>query len=76
MDIIKHTIELKLPKIFGKKKVDETGAKTEVKTEINLENKEQYIIIGTSLALGLTVGYLIGHHRGINKMLNRVFVVK
>lgn len=69
---MEHTIRFKWPRLFGKKKADEA----EVKTEINLENKDKYILIGGALVVGMTVGYLIGHNRGASTMLQRVIILK
>src|SRR6185437_1216197 len=60
---MKHTFELKLPKIFGKKKGD---SKSEIKTEVEMgEVMEEAVnavpakvLIGGLLVVGLTVGYL------------------
>lgn len=75
---MKHTIEVKMPRLFGKKKEDDG---TEVITEVDLEKKEDDIsralVIAGTLTAGLTIGYLVGYNRGVvrNKTHN-VFVIK
>lgn len=69
---MEHTIKVKWPKLFGKKKVDET----EVVTEVDLENKDKYILIGGALIVGIAIGYMVGHNRGSSKMLERVIILK
>lgn len=72
---MKHTIELKLPKLFGKKKKDD---ETEVTTAVEVDDKtiSTIVSVGVPLAIGLSVGYLVGHHKGVSKQLTSVVVVK
>lgn len=73
---MKHTIEVKFPKIFGKKKkVDEPDVKTEVDLEEEFSNLPLPWIVGGTLVVGLTIGYLVGHRNGVMKGGN-VFVFK
>lgn len=65
---MKHTIELKMPKLFNKKKVDN---EPEVVTEVDLnemkENEDLKNVgkIAVAVVAGLTVGYLVGFNKGI-----------
>ena len=59
---MKHTIQLKLPKIFGKKE-ENTEKGPEVKTEVEIDTKkaiDMTKVIGGTLAVGLTIGYIAG----------------
>ena len=74
---MKHTLHLKLPKIFGKKKEDKGP---EVVTELDLEKKEDEIravlLVATPLVVGVSIGYLVGFKAGVNKGGTQVVVVK
>lgn len=67
---MKHTVELRLPKLFGRKK-KEQEQKPEVTTKVFLEEETKEIsvqvIAGVTLAVGLTAGYLVGHMKGVSK---------
>lgn len=70
---MKHTIQLKMPKLFGKKK-EECSKEPDVTTEVHIEEvikipKEvpQVVKMGGVLAIGLTVGYLAGFKDGVGK---------
>lgn len=68
---MKHTVELRLPRLFGKKK-DEN--KPEVTTKVFVDDEVREIplqvIVGTTLVIGLGVGYLIGFRSGSMKRSN------
>lgn len=73
---MKHTVELKLPKIWGRKKKTED---TEITTEIDLDNTTSVpavLIIGAPLVIGVTVGYLVGFKHGVGKGGTSIVVVK
>lgn len=65
---MKHEVQLRLPRIFGRKKKTEQGEKPEVTTKVFVEDEFKevplQIIIGTTLAVGLTAGYLVGFRNG------------
>lgn len=75
--MMKHTVQLKLPKLWGKKK-DES--EPDVVTEIDLEKKEQEIstaiLIAAPLVVGCAVGYLVGFKAGVNKGGTNIIVMK
>lgn len=74
VDVVKHTIELRMPKIFGKKKTKE---ELEGETEVIVKNADvaRALSIGAPLVIGLTVGYLVGFNRGVNKN-STVYIIK
>lgn len=75
--MVKHTIHFKLPKLFGKKKVNDS---TEVVTEVDLEDKEQdistAILVAAPLIIGVSIGYLVGFRAGVHKGGTNVIVMK
>lgn len=78
--IMKHVVQLKMPKLFGKKK--DIDNSPEVTTEVDLDevikqHRETPTIVkmGGVLVVGLTVGYLVGFKEGVSKVGN-VIVVK
>jgi hypothetical protein len=75
--MMKHTVQLKLPKLWGKKK-DSDGA--DVVTEIDLEKKENDIstalLVATPLVIGCTIGYLVGFKAGVQKGGTNIIVMK
>lgn len=76
---MKHTIEVKLPKMFGKKNKTKTEEGTQVKTEVNLDDikeqveesvdvnrlKEKALKYGVPIAVGVA-GLALGHMKGFN----------
>lgn len=71
---MKHTIELKMPRLFGKK-----SNKPEVTTEIDLENNTNIstgLLIGGVLTIGITAGYFVGFRAGVGKGGTHVTIVK
>lgn len=72
---MKHTIELKMPKLFNRKKVDN---EPEVVTEVDLNENEDLKNVGkiaVAVVAGLTVGYLVGFNKGLmiaNKLGNTI----
>ena len=64
---MKHQIELRFPKIFGKKKEDKPEVTTKVYVEDEIKEVPLQVIVGTTLAVGLVAGYLVGHRSGVNK---------
>lgn len=75
--MVKHTVHLKLPKLFGKKKNDDGP---EVVTEVDLEKKEQEIsaaiLVAVPLIVGVSIGYLVGFKAGVHKAGTNVIVMK
>jgi hypothetical protein len=73
--MMKHTVQLKLPRLWGKKKND-----ADVVTEIDLEGKEQDIstalLIAAPLVIGCTIGYLVGFKAGVQKGGTNIIVMK
>lgn len=67
---MKHQIELRLPKIFGKKKKTEES-KPEVTTKVFVEEElnelPKSVLIGGLLVVGVTAGYLVGFKNGVSK---------
>lgn len=67
---MKHTVELRLPKLWGKKKTEQES-KPEVTTKVFVEDEVKEvpmkIIVGATLAVGLTAGYLVGFKNGVEK---------
>lgn len=82
---MKHTVELKFPKLIRKKKPSTPGGEVvEVKTEIpsieiDLDKlKRQAIKVGVPLAIGVTaysVGRLSGFKSGVSKVVDGLVVV-
>ncbi len=74
---MKHTVHLKMPKLFGRKKEDDTH---EVVTEVDLEKKEQEIsaaiLVAVPLVVGVSIGYLVGFRAGVHKSGTNVIVMK
>lgn len=75
---MRHTIHLRIPKLFGKKKSDGDGP--EMVTEIDLKSKEKEIstaiLVVTPLVVGVGIGYLVGHKAGVNKGGTNIIVMK
>lgn len=67
-------VEFKPPKIFGKKGKEESKGQMEISVN-DKKISEATLLIGGSLIAGLTVGYLVGFNRGVNKNSN-VYIVK
>jgi hypothetical protein len=74
---MKHTIQLKMPKLFGRKK-NEDGP--DVVTEVDLTKKEQEIsvaiLVAVPLIVGVSVGYLVGFRAGVHKGGTNVIVMR
>lgn len=67
---MKHTFEIKMPKLFGKKKdIKEPEIKTEVEVEEVIDEVVNSIptklLVGGALVAGYGVGYLVGHRSGV-----------
>lgn len=77
--VVKHTVHLKMPKLFGKKKKNEDEG-PEVVTELDLEKREQEIsvaiLVAVPLVVGVSVGYLVGFKAGVHKGGTNVIVMK
>ena len=78
---VKHTVQLKMPKLFNRKKKEKVEDKPDVTTEVHIEEvikipKEvpQIVKMGGVLAVGLTVGYLAGFKDGVSKGGNIVIM--
>jgi len=75
---MKHTVEVKLPKLFGgKKKIDN---EPEVVTEIDLNDKNKSVplavVVAAPLLIGISIGYLVGFKAGVGRGGTNVVVVK
>ena len=66
--MMKHTIELKFPKLFGKKKSEKVES---VHTEIDVAEEVKEIPVPVLVAgvavVSMTAGYLVGFKRGVEK---------
>lgn len=76
---MKHTVEVKLPKLFGRKDKDISN-EAEVVTEIDLNDKNKSVplavVIAAPLVIGLSIGYLVGFKAGVGRGGTSVVVVK
>lgn len=67
VEFMKHIVEVKMPRLFGKKAKDES----EVRTEVDLEDKEKSIptalLITAPLVVGMAIAYMAGYNRGVSK---------
>ncbi len=76
--MMKHTIQLKMPRLFRRKRTEEEGP--EVVTEVDLENKENEIsaalLVAVPLVVGVSIGYLVGFRAGVHKGGTNVIVMK
>lgn len=65
---MKHEVQLRLPRFFSRKKKTDKEETPEVTTKVFIEDEMKEIptqvIIGATLAIGLTAGYLIGYRNG------------
>jgi hypothetical protein len=70
---MKHTIELKMPKFFGRK----TEMDPEGETEVRMKNKDitTVVAIAVPLIVGLTAGYFVGFNKGVMKNSN-MYIIK
>lgn len=77
--MVKHTVHLKLPRLFGRKKNDNSD-KTEVVTEVDLEAKEKdisaAIMVVAPLVVGTSIGYLVGFKAGVHKGGTNIIMTK
>jgi hypothetical protein len=76
LKMVKHTVQLKLPKLWGKKK-DTDGS--DVVTEIDLEKEKditQMLSIAVPVVIGISIGYLVGFKAGVQKGGTNVIVMK
>lgn len=66
---MKHEVQVRLPKLFNRKKKTEQEQEPEVTTKVFVEDElkevPMKVIIGTTLAVGLTAGYLVGFMNGV-----------
>lgn len=68
---MKHQVELRLPSIFKRdKKNDNPQVTTKVFIEDEIKEIPLNVIVGTTLIIGLTAGYLVGHMRGVKSSGN------
>ena len=65
--MVKHQVEFRLPRLFGRKKGGDE--KPEVTTKIYVEDEVKEIplplLLGTALAVGVTAGYFVGFRQGV-----------
>ena len=68
---MKHQVELRLPKLFGKKKVEGEEETPEVVTKVYIDDEVKEIplpvLLVVTLAVGVTAGYFIGFRQGVHK---------
>lgn len=70
---MRMNVEFKPPRLFGKKDKDEKG-----QMEISVNDKkvsDTTVLVGGALVVGLTLGYLVGFNRGVNKN-STMYVIK
>jgi hypothetical protein len=74
---MKHTVHLKFPRLWGKKKGSDG---TEVITEVDLKDKESDIsaavLVAAPLIIGVSIGYLVGFRAGVHKGGTNVIMMK
>lgn len=62
---MRHTVELRLPRFFGKKKeVEKPEVTTKVFVDEEVKEIPLQVVVGVTLVTGLGLGYLIGHRAG------------
>jgi hypothetical protein len=64
---MKHTLEFKLPR-FLDKKLNETPEEEAARVEEMKEKFNHAIKVAGPIALGVTIGYLVGYNRGTTKL--------
>lgn len=69
MSVLKHTVQIKLPKIFGRKKEEGPEVTTEIHLEDSIIDLQKALKVAAPFAATLAVGYLIGNNRGLKKAL-------
>lgn len=75
---MKHTIEIKLPKLFGKK-VNEDVVREEEVVETDDVKIQQTIKLATMGVAVITISYLVGYNKGmstVSKAGNFLYVIK
>lgn len=76
--MVRHQVEFRLPRLFGKKKDKED--KPEVTTKIYIDDEAREIplpvLLGTTLAIGITAGYFIGFKQGVTRGGNTYNIFK
>lgn len=72
---MKHVVEFKIPKFFGKKKIEEVEIEPELVTEENMNKLSTVMTIAAPLVIGLALGYTVGFNRGAVKVLNGIIIV-
>ena len=63
---MKMNVEIRPPKIFGRRNKEEDKGQMEVSVN-DTKVSETALLVGGALVFGLTVGYLVGFNRGVNK---------
>lgn len=66
---MKHTVQIKLPKIFGKKKEEGPDITTEIHLEDSIVELVELGKKATPYVVVLSFGYLIGSNRTMKKAL-------
>ena len=77
--MVKHQVELRLPRLFGKKK-DGEDDKPEVTTKVFIDEEIKEIplpvLLGTTAIVSITIGYLVGFRNGVIRGGNTYNVFK
>ena len=78
---MKHTIELKLPKLFGKKAKQEEKVNKEEEVTLETDNEKvtKALKIAAPMVAGIAVSYLVGYNKGMTNAIktgSNVIVVK
>lgn len=67
-------VEFKPPKLFGRKNKEEDKGQMEISVN-DKKISETTLLVGGTLVVGLTLGYLIGFNRGVNKNTS-MYIIK
>lgn len=78
---MKHVVQIKLPKIFGKKKENEPDVTTEIHLEDSVMDLKDVAMKVAPFAGTLAVGILIGNNHALKKALKasvdaRITIIK
>lgn len=72
---MKHTVELKVPKLWNRKKKEEV--EPEVKAlEFDIKDINKHVITAGVAVSCLTIGYLVGHKNGASIGGTNITIIK
>ena len=74
--MVRHQVELRFPKLFGKKKDEKPEVTTKVFVEEEIQEVPLPILLGTTAVFCLSLGYLVGFRHGVTKGGNTYNVFK